>query len=365
VRYLTAAVALRPNSPGVHLNLGTALWKGGQLDEAIACYQKAIALDAKYAPAHNNLGLALQRAGKVDEAIACFREALALVPTYARAHNNLGAALGRKGKVDEPIACFREALALAPKLAPAHNNLGLALEGTGKVDQAIACFRKAIELVPAEAEAHCNLGHALLVRGDFAEALAPLKRGHELGGKRDGGKYRAALWVGICQQLINQEKRLLDILAGKSAPANPRERLEWIRLCGQTRRYAGVARLWGEAFGADASLANDLQTGYRYQAATAAAQAAAGKGRDAGGLGDGQKADLRKLALGWLKADLAARANRPAAERVEVLRRWLADEALAGVRGEQALRALPRAERASWVDFWSEVQRCLLAEGCP
>ncbi len=39
-----------------HYNLGYALQLKGQLDEAIACYKKAIELDPKYAEAHCNLG---------------------------------------------------------------------------------------------------------------------------------------------------------------------------------------------------------------------------------------------------------------------------------------------------------------------
>src|SRR5262249_1149736 len=164
--------------------------------------------------------------------------------------------------------------------------------------------------------------HALLQRGDFAEALAPFQRGHELGIKRAGWNYPSAHWVSDCEQLIEREKRLLAVLAGKSAPADRKERLEWARLCRWTRRYAGAGGLWGEAFEAEAKLADDLKAGYRYQAATAAALAAAGKGRDAGGLEDAQKAALRKRALAWLQADLAARARQPAGERAAVLRQW-------------------------------------------
>jgi hypothetical protein len=80
-------------------------------------------------------------------------------------------------------------------------------------------------------------------------------------------------------------------------------------------------------------------------------------------MSDDQKADMRKLVLGWLKADLAALAKTPAGVRAVVLRRWLADEALAAVRGEQALRALPEAERAAWGGFWAEVQKRLRDEG--
>ena len=45
----------------------------GQMDEAIACYRKAIELDPKNAMAHDSLGSALATKGQDDEAIACFR----------------------------------------------------------------------------------------------------------------------------------------------------------------------------------------------------------------------------------------------------------------------------------------------------
>src|SRR5262249_23212189 len=93
-----------------------------------------------------------------------------------------------------------------------------------------------------------------------------------------------------------------------------------------------------------------------YLAATAAARAAAGQDRDAGGLKDAQKASLRKQALDWLKADLAARAPPPAGGRRALLRRRPAGEALAGGRREPAPRAPPPRERAAWSDFWSEVE---------
>src|SRR5262249_58980255 len=44
VRFLTAAVALRPESAGARLNLGAALSRGGHLDEAAAAYHQAIRL---------------------------------------------------------------------------------------------------------------------------------------------------------------------------------------------------------------------------------------------------------------------------------------------------------------------------------
>jgi serine/threonine-protein kinase len=171
VRFLTAAVALRPESPGAHCNLGIALSYKGQLDEAIACYQKALALDPQYALAHNNLGSALKGKGQLDEAIACYREAIALDPKLALAHNNLGSALHGKGQVEEAIACYRKALALDPMFALAHNYLGTALVDKGQLDGAIASFQKALALDPKDALAHYNLAIALSGKGQVDEAI--------------------------------------------------------------------------------------------------------------------------------------------------------------------------------------------------
>ena len=104
----------------------------GKLDEAVACYRRALELKPDYAEAHNNLGNALKDQGKLDEAIACYRRALELKPDYAEAHNNLGNAFKDQGKLDEAVACYRRALELKPDYAEAHNNLGDALTGAGE-----------------------------------------------------------------------------------------------------------------------------------------------------------------------------------------------------------------------------------------
>ena len=61
----------------------------GKLDEAVACYRRALELKPDFAEAHSNLGNALKDQGKLDEAIACYRRALELKPDYAEAHSNL------------------------------------------------------------------------------------------------------------------------------------------------------------------------------------------------------------------------------------------------------------------------------------
>jgi tetratricopeptide (TPR) repeat protein len=146
VRFLTAAVALRPESPGAHNNLGLALMHKGQLDEAIASYKKDIALDPKNAAAHYILGFALAEKGQLDEAIASFKKAIALDPKNAGAYAVLGIALYQKGQLDDSIARHKKAIALDPKNAIAHFDLGAALYRKGQVDEALACYKNAMAI---------------------------------------------------------------------------------------------------------------------------------------------------------------------------------------------------------------------------
>jgi tetratricopeptide (TPR) repeat protein len=176
VRYLTAAVALRPHNPGVLLNLGVALKDQGHLQAAIAEYQQAIALDPKYATAHYNLGIALADKGDLGGAVAAFRRAIALAPKLARAHNNLGIALADKGDRDAAIAAFRRAIALDRKDAAAHANLGNALQRKGDVDGAIRAYRTAIACDPKDAHAHTGLGLALEAKGELRGAIAAYRQ---------------------------------------------------------------------------------------------------------------------------------------------------------------------------------------------
>jgi tetratricopeptide (TPR) repeat protein len=174
--YWRVAVALRPDAAAAHNNLGNALADKKDLEGAIAAYRAAIALDPKLAYAHNNLGIALQDKQDLDGAVAEYRAAVALDPKFAYAHYNLGSALRKKGDLDGAVAEYRTAVALDPKFAYAHYSLGVALRAKGDVDGAIAAYRQAIALDPKDAAAHNNLGNALRDKGDLDGAVAALRQ---------------------------------------------------------------------------------------------------------------------------------------------------------------------------------------------
>jgi serine/threonine-protein kinase len=171
IGFYRTAVALRPNSPGAHLNLGLALMEKGLPSEASAAYRNAIRLKPDYTTAYLNLGIALQNNGSLDEAIAAYRQAVRLKPDEAESQNYLGMALGYNGLWDEAQACFKDAVQLKPNDPAIHNNLGCAFRNNGALDEAIAAFREAIRLNPEAAISHANLADCLERKGLLDEAI--------------------------------------------------------------------------------------------------------------------------------------------------------------------------------------------------
>src|SRR5262249_43297686 len=152
---------------------------------------------------------------------------------------------------------------------------------------------------------HCNLGDVLKSRGCFAESLAAYRRGHELGSRRADWGYPSGQWVRDAERLATLEGQLTAWLQGGFQPRSTAESPGLAAGPKAKRLYAATARLCADAFAADPRLAG-LQTVLRYQAVSAAALAAAGQGEDAGKLGGSERRALRRQALTWLRADLAA-----------------------------------------------------------
>ena len=166
------AIALKPDVAAAHNNRGNALRDLKRPAEALASYDKAIALKPDYAEAHNNRGNALMDLKRPAEALASYDRAIALKPDYAEAHNNRGNALRDLKRLAEALASYDKAIALKPDYAEAHNNRGAALMDLKRPEEALASYDKAIALMPDDAVAHNNRGAALRELQRPAEAIA-------------------------------------------------------------------------------------------------------------------------------------------------------------------------------------------------
>jgi tetratricopeptide (TPR) repeat protein len=162
------AIALNPRHIEAQNNLGNALKAKGLLDEAIVCFQDALRQRPDYAEAYSNLGNVLQEQENFDEAVACYRRAAELKPEIAEVHHNLANALQAQGNLDEAVVSFQRALALKPGLLETLNNLGTAYQELRRLDEAIDFYRRALALAPDYARSRMNLSQIMLLRGDLA-----------------------------------------------------------------------------------------------------------------------------------------------------------------------------------------------------
>jgi tetratricopeptide (TPR) repeat protein/2-polyprenyl-3-methyl-5-hydroxy-6-metoxy-1,4-benzoquinol methylase len=166
------AVALSPNDPAAHCNLGLTMQELGRLEDAETSYKKAIAIKPDLAEAHCNLGITLKKLGRLEDAEASYSKTIAIKPEYAEAHCNLGNTLKDLGRLEDAGASYSKAIAINPGYAEAHSNFGVTLHELGRLEDAETSYKKAIAIKPDYAEAHYNLGITLKELGRLEDAGA-------------------------------------------------------------------------------------------------------------------------------------------------------------------------------------------------
>jgi serine/threonine protein kinase/Flp pilus assembly protein TadD len=300
-----------------------------------------------------------------EQAIGRFRAALAARPKSVGMYLRLGSVLRTRGQIDDAISLYKRAIELDAAYSPAQNNLGNAFKDKGDFGNAVVAFQKAIELDPKNGFPYASMAQALAMEGHISEAEKSLDKALTLFPKDHPLRSDLLKFKEQCIRLLPLEPLLPDLLSGKTLPGSNPERLGLSEIYVLQGRYLAATRLYTEAFASDAKVADDLKAAHRYNAACVACVAADGKGKDADKLDDRESAKLRKQALIWLQADLAAwRRGEPQQAR-STLTHWLHDSDLTSVREPKALRTLPAEEREAWQLFWKEVNDFLRAQPKP
>src|SRR6202167_94643 len=153
---LSLLLALQPSAPPSpalqHLHAGVEAEKSGQLDTAVAEFQKAIELDPKLAVAFVDLGDLYIERREYAAAIPPLKRAVELSPSLEGAHRLLGYALLAQGYADEAI----------PHLEKAHDvdALGIALLEAGKLPEAVPVLQKALAQNPNDPDLLYYYGRA-------------------------------------------------------------------------------------------------------------------------------------------------------------------------------------------------------------
>lgn len=217
VAFLSALLALQASASAVeHVHAGVDAEKSGQLDAAIAEFQKATELDPKLAIAFTDLGGVYIEKRDYGAAIPPLKRAVELSPNLEAAQRLLGFALLAQGYATEAIPHLEE--------AHAEDALGIALLEAGKLPEAVTVLQKSLAQNPDDPELLYYYGRAsgLLSKQVFDRLEA-----------RFPDSARA-------HQMMAQDYAVL-----RDGPAAEREFLEALRLRPQT---AGLHLQLGEVY---------------------------------------------------------------------------------------------------------------------
>ena len=170
---------------------GDAHVKRGAFDEAVDCYQEALASDLDNFHLRDVLGVVLCRQGRYEEGGEQFRQAIKIKETFPDAHFHLGSLLRAQGSIRESEQPLRRALKLKPTLVEAQVSLGATLHILGGMSEARSLYEKALRLAPRHAEALTGMGQLSALEGRFEEAESWFKRALEVNPKH------GLAWVGL------------------------------------------------------------------------------------------------------------------------------------------------------------------------
>jgi tetratricopeptide (TPR) repeat protein len=118
----------------------------------------------------------MEQDGRFEEALALLRRAAATDPKLVEAHVSLISVCGRLGRDDEAEQAYHRAIALDPNRAEAYYNFGVFCFERRRPGEAKASFEEAVKRSPRHAEALHNWGVILEGEGKWDEAAALYRR---------------------------------------------------------------------------------------------------------------------------------------------------------------------------------------------
>lgn len=255
---LQAALALyqrvltldRSNADAVHL-IGVIAYQTGDPLTAINVIGRAIALNDRQPAYHSNLGEALRATGALDRAAASHARAIELDPDFVDAHRNLGVVELARGDSRTAEDSFRRALLRDADQAPSWHGLGLALEAQDRLREASEAFTECLRRDPSHAEARRRLDALTEALAKAPVPAASTTRSDERPSlllledlrrqcRNPGGPDRLAVIDGLCDRLLDGRP---------AAPRRVLDALEAEALCGDAILDASVQfRLSGDLY---------------------------------------------------------------------------------------------------------------------
>ena len=143
---LERSIALRPNRPEPHYQLGLVYLRQGASSSAIKCFRRARMCGLDSFELCFNLADALAEADCREQAVTELELALRKRPGDAEAAFRLGVLLDQLKRYDQAVVAFKRAITLSPREVSYYQSLGFTLESLDRRGEALECFKRAIDL---------------------------------------------------------------------------------------------------------------------------------------------------------------------------------------------------------------------------
>lgn len=198
-----------PQDAEGHFLLGAVLSSIGQIVQAIASIERAVAIDpqGEYRAQLAKLYAMVRREG---DAALVLEQAESALPRDALSRDTMGCVYARLGNHHAALAHFREAVRLEPDADEFRYNLAVTLNFLGQVEEAEDVLEALIAMAPDQARAHHLLAS---LRKQSGEANHVARLGQTYARARDG-RDRLLLGYALAKELedIGEPERALDIL---------------------------------------------------------------------------------------------------------------------------------------------------------
>lgn len=164
------------NDPQDLFRAGEESLQAGRFEQAVACFEKLLALRPEDAQVHSRLGVAHISSGQAEKAIACFRDAIARDASFLPAYQNLALALCEAHRLEEAQAVCRQGLEIDPACVPVYLVQAKILNLAGQSEAAEGVLQKALEIEPGHPDVRGNLGTVQALLGRREEAVENLEK---------------------------------------------------------------------------------------------------------------------------------------------------------------------------------------------
>jgi Tfp pilus assembly protein PilF len=175
--FCTTAIAQHAEAVDKLVNEGIAFHDKGNYEEAIASYDKALALDMDNLYALSEKALSLLSLTKYEETIIICQKLIKKYPGdkgLKMVYVSYGNSLDALKKPDNSIEIYEEGIKEFPDYYYLHFNKGITLYGEKRWDDAILCFQKSAMLNPGHASTHNAIARLMAIKDKRIPAVLAL-----------------------------------------------------------------------------------------------------------------------------------------------------------------------------------------------